>query len=94
MGEGTVLHSSNAAPLCRYGKRWFFRCDGEAIYDFESGSADVVTIPAPLKRLGYPTVLRLRVYAPTEPFYHDLPINEVPDLGDVRALPLYGFAID
>lgn len=230
MGEGNVLRSSNATPLCRYSKRWFFWCDGEAIYDFESGSADVVALTradaeraylfcdglylsdaqlyrdgdtlfaesteekievikyaeegapeprtyetapvtvhssyravtglvenghpetfydgdyieyeikidypenrtlsrlvdvfldigfdgdraelydgdtlvadrfatgrawhAPLKRLGYPTVLRLRVYAPTEPFYHDLPINEVPDLGDVRALPLYGFAID
>ena len=46
-----------------------------------------------LKRLGYPRKLTLRVYAKTEEFYHDLPIDVQPCLKGARVLPVYAFEL-
>ena len=42
-----------------------------------------------LKRLGYPKELTMRVYSPTEEFYHDLPVDTVPCLKAARVVPVY-----
>ena len=42
--DGAVLRATNAQPLCRLGKRWFFWCDGEPVYDFASGEAYIETL--------------------------------------------------
>lgn len=224
--DGALLRSTNAQPLCRLGKRWFFWCDGDAVYNFANGEAYIETLMpqeaeracklngelfisdalvyadggrilaqttsstlkvirwcetgdpeqiemrahgvkcecefkklgdihtaarkstaydgdyieyelgigecdkaqlddmllemdfggdraelyadgklvadwfnsgekwrTALKRLGYPKALTMRIYAPTEKFYHDLPVDEVPQLKGVSAVPVYGFEL-
>lgn len=46
-----------------------------------------------LKRIGYPERLTMRVYAPTEEFYHDLPVDTEPLLKGARVLPIYRFEL-
>ena len=44
--DAAVLRATNAQPLCRIGKHWFFWCDGEPVYDFAKGEAYIDTLTA------------------------------------------------
>lgn len=44
--DAAVLRATNAQPLCRIGKHWFFWCDGEPVYDFARGEAYIDTLTA------------------------------------------------
>lgn len=46
-----------------------------------------------LSRLGYPRALALRVYAPTEEVFCDLPVELTPRLRSARVLPVYRFEV-
>lgn len=72
------------------GDRAELYADGELAADwFASGEKWRTS----LKRIGYPRALKLRVYAPTEEFYHDLPVDTEPCLKAARVLPVYRFEL-
>ena len=61
LGDGVVLISSNATPLCRLGSTWFFYTDGEPIYRFAEKSARIVTLTEEESRRAYRLGNRLYV---------------------------------
>ena len=72
------------------GDRAELYADGKLVADWFNSGEKWRTA---LKRLGYPKALTMRIYAPTEKFYHDLPVDEVPQLKGVSAVPVYGFEL-
>lgn len=52
MGKST-LTATNATPLCRIGKRWFFYTDAKPVYRFEDKEADIVTLTEAQSRRAY-----------------------------------------
>ncbi len=42
--DDAILESTNATPLTRIGKRYFFFCDSLAVYNFSKGTADIITL--------------------------------------------------
>ncbi len=92
-----ILASSNATPLCNIGKRWFFYTDDEPQYNFECGSADIITLSEYESRHAYLFGSSLwiadcalyelggEVYAE---FYKDTEITVYKEIGEPQKLKL------